>query len=54
MKRIAVLFYKLLDARGPLLTEWQDGVHSLKGGTYCARTLNRRAVAKISEFFKSR
>jgi len=46
--------YKLLDQRGALLTEWQDGVHSIKGGTYCARTLNRRAVAKISEFFESR
>ncbi len=54
MKRIAILFYKLLDERGTLLTEWQDGVHSLKGGTYCARILNRRAVAKISEFFESR
>ena len=48
------LNYKLLDQRGALLTEWQDGVHSIKGGTYCARTLNRRAVAKISEFFESR
>ena len=54
MKRIAVLFYLLLDEQGALFTEWQDGAHSLEGGTCCTRTLNRRAVAKISEFFESR
>lgn len=48
------LGYKLLDERGALLTEWQDGAHSIKGGTYCARTLNRRALAKINGFFESR
>jgi hypothetical protein len=48
------LSYKLLDERGALLTDWQDGEHSIKGGTYCARTLNRRAAAKIAEFFQSR
>ncbi|MBU1567278.1 MAG: hypothetical protein KJ630_16850 [Proteobacteria bacterium] len=48
------LSYKLLDERGALLTEWHDGAHSIKGGTYCARTLNRRAVEKITEFFQSR
>lgn len=48
------LSYKLLDERGALLTEWQDGEHSLKGGTYCARTLNRRAVDKITKTLASR
>lgn len=47
------LGYKLLDERGALLTEWQDGAHSIKGGTYCARTLNRRALVKINGFFES-
>lgn len=47
------LAYKLLDERGALLTEWQDGAHSIKGGTYCARTLNRRATEKLSDFFDS-
>ena len=48
------LNYKLLDNRGALLTEWKDGDHSLKGGTYCARTLNRRAVPKINGYFEPR
>ncbi len=48
------LGYKLLDERGALLTEWQDGAHSIKGGTYCARTLNHRAIVKINGFFQSR
>lgn len=42
------LSYKVLDERGALLADWQDGVDSLKGGTYCAQTLNRRAVKKIT------
>jgi hypothetical protein len=48
------LSYKLLDERGALLTEWQDGEHSIKGGTYCARTLNRRAVDKITKTLAAR
>lgn len=48
------LSYRLLDERGYLLAEWQDGAHSIKGGTYCARTLNRRATQKILELFPSR
>jgi hypothetical protein len=40
--------YKLLDERSALLTEWRDGVGSSKGPTYCAQTLNRRALAKVS------
>lgn len=48
------LSYKILDERGALLTEWQDGEHSIKGGTYCARTLNRRAVKRIADFFAAR
>lgn len=40
--------YKLLDERGALLAEWRDGVGSSKGPTYCAQTLNRRALAKVA------
>lgn len=40
--------YKLLDERGALLAEWRDGVGSSKGPTYCAQTLNRRALTKVS------
>jgi Domain of unknown function (DUF4410) len=40
--------YKLLDEHGALLTEWRDDVGSSKGPTYCAQTLNRRALAKVS------
>ena len=46
------LNYKLLDARGALLTEWQDGADSIRGGTYCARTLNRRCLEKITSLRK--
>lgn len=42
------LAYKLLDERGALLAEWRDGVGSSKGPTYCAQTLNRRALAKAA------
>lgn len=42
------LSYKLLDERGALLAEWRDGVGSSKGPTYCAQTLNRRALAKVT------
>ncbi|MFH0781641.1 MAG: hypothetical protein V2B20_06755 [Pseudomonadota bacterium] len=48
------LKYKILDERGALLAEWQDGEHSIKGGTYCARTLNRRAITKIVDYFAPR
>lgn len=41
------LYYKLLDKNGTLLAEWRDGVGSSMGGTYCAQTLNRRALAKV-------
>ncbi len=42
------LGYKLLDENGALLSEWHDGVGSSRGGTYCAQTLNRRALEKVS------
>jgi len=42
------LGYKLLDERGALLAEWRDGAGSSKGPTYCAQTLNRRALAKVA------
>jgi len=45
------LGYKLLDERGALLAEWRDGVGSSKGPTYCAQTLNRRALAKVAPLF---
>lgn len=41
------LQFKLLDERGALLAEWRDGAGSSKGATYCAETLNRRALKKI-------
>ena len=44
--------YKLLDRRGALLTEWTDGADSRRGGTYCARALNKRAMAKITKLLK--
>lgn len=48
------LSYKLLDERGVVLAEWQDGAESIKGGTYCARDLNLRAVEKIAATFDLR
>lgn len=49
-----VIKYRLLDQRGGLLDQWQDGAESIKGGTYCARTLNRRAVEKVAAAFRER
>jgi hypothetical protein len=46
------LRYKLLDERGGTLAEWRDGVGSSKGATYCAETLNRRAVDKVISTLK--
>ena len=42
------LHYKLLDEKGALLSEWRDGVGSSKGATYCAETLNKRALGKVT------
>jgi len=42
------LSHKLLDENGALLSEWRDGVGSSKGGTYCAQTLDRRALDKVT------
>lgn len=39
--------YRVLDERGALLAEWRDGALSRRGGTYCASTLNRRALKKL-------
>lgn len=47
------LAYKLLDENGVLLSEWRDGVGSSRGGTYCAQTLNRRALDKVSAILGS-
>ena len=37
-----------LQAAHGTLAEWRDGVGSSKGPTYCAQTLNRRALAKAA------
>ena len=47
-----IVNYRLLDERGALLDQWQDGAESIKGGTYCARTLNRRAIERIAAAFR--
>ncbi|EKD34591.1 MAG: hypothetical protein ACD_75C02269G0003 [uncultured bacterium] len=36
-----------LDESGGPLSEWRDGVGSSMGGTYCAQTLNKRALEKV-------
>lgn len=41
------LTYRLLDESGAPLSEWRDGVGSSLGGTYCAQTLNKRALEKV-------
>ena len=41
------LSYRLLDEQGAVIIEWQDGVGSSKGGTYCAQTLNRNTIEKV-------
>ncbi len=43
------LSYKLLNERGAKLKVWEDGVGSSYGGTYCAQTLNRRAINTVVE-----
>lgn len=40
--------YRILDTRGALVAEWQDAAQSRRGGTYCARSLNRRALQKLT------
>lgn len=42
------LTYKLFDENGRSLAEWRDEVGSSKGGTYCAQTLDRRALDKVN------
>ncbi len=42
------LHYQLLDSHGAVLSSWDDGVGSSRGGTYCAQTLNKKALAKLS------
>ncbi len=49
-----VVRYRLEDERRGLLDQWQDGAESIKGGTYCARILNRRTVEKVSAAFRER
>lgn len=47
------LNYKLLDEKGGLLLEWQDGVSSSKGSTNCAEILNRKALENVNGIFKN-
>jgi len=47
------LNYKLLDKKGAELLAWKDGVGSSKGGTYCAQTLNRNTITKITTFLNN-
>lgn len=47
------LNYNLLDEKGGELLAWKDGVGSSKGGTYCAQTLNRNAINKITTFLNN-
>lgn len=42
------LHYQLLDSAGTVLSTWDDGVGSSKGGTYCAQTLNRNAITQLN------
>lgn len=47
------LRYQLLDERGTLLSEWREGVGSSKGATYCAETLDRKALEKVVGLLKN-
>lgn len=47
------LNYKLIDEKGSELLAWKDGVGSSKGGTYCAQTLNRNTINKITTFLNN-
>ncbi len=46
------LTYKLLNSQGSIIKQWDDGVGSSKGGTYCAQTLNRNAAQKVHTTIK--
>jgi hypothetical protein len=46
--------YKLQDEKGGVAAQWQDGAESIKGATYCARTLNIKAVDRIAAYFQER
>lgn len=46
------LKYTLLDARGALVAEWRDGADSRRGGTYCARLLNKKAVKRLNSLYR--
>lgn len=47
------LNYTLLDENGVELLGWKDGVGSSKGGTYCAQTLNRNTITRITTFLNN-
>ncbi|MBU1737880.1 MAG: DUF4410 domain-containing protein [Proteobacteria bacterium] len=41
--------YDLVDRNGQIVLAWDDTQASTKGGTYCAKTLNRNAAQKIAD-----
>lgn len=47
------LNYKLLDEKGALLSEWQDGVGSSKGATDCAKILNKKALENVVDLLNN-
>lgn len=47
------LNYTLLNEKGTEILAWKDGVGSSKGGTYCAQTLNRNTVTKLTTFLNN-
>lgn len=47
------LKYRLLDEKGALVTEWEDGADSRRGGTYSAKLLNHKAVEKLDNLYPS-
>ena len=46
------LHYDLLDSQGKSLLSWDDGVGSTKSSRHCAQALNKKAVQKITSYFK--
>lgn len=42
------LKYTLLKSNGGVQDKWKDGAGSSRGGTYCAQTLNRKAVKRVT------
>lgn len=43
--------FDLVDRNHQTVLSWDDTQRSTKGGTYCAQTINRNAIAKIVDYF---